>query len=181
MKKVLLLLAVFAVSIIPASAQLLGTPSPANVTITGVDETAGTSCLPGGQLHINVYGGNNWLCAGPTGITVTQGVASAPFTYVWTLLNGGGKGFNGGIGPAIASATTIAPTYSTQHITGTTAIVNITAPATISNNAKIVLIFDAVSSWTAAGNIKAASPTIVAGQAYEFVYDTGTSFWYPIF
>lgn len=187
MKKLIFALAALAVSLIPAWSQtVVGTPSQGTITLVATDPTAGAVCSPGGSIQINIYGGNNWLCSGPVGTVIINGAATSPFSYIWTLLGGSGKGFTPGIGTAIAAATTIAPVNSITHITGTTAIVNITNPGTIQNGAKIELIFDAIASWTAAGNIKVASSsiapggTIVAGQAYDFVWDATTALWYAV-
>lgn len=84
------------------------------------------------------------------------------------------------VGKAIASATTIAPQLGITHITGTTAIVNITVPpACPDTGCQITLIFDGVASWTAAGNIAVVSSTVVAKVAVIFVYDPVTALWYP--
>jgi hypothetical protein len=84
-------------------------------------------------------------------------------------------------GTAIASAATIAPTVQSVHITGTTAIVNITVPswcATASTMCRLTLIPDGLWTTTAAGNIAIAS-TAVVSKALILEYDPGTSKWYP--
>src|SRR5437870_11251881 len=82
------------------------------------------------------------------------------------------------IGPAIASAATIAPTYPVHHVTGTTAIVTITPPDAAFSG-EICLIADAIWTWTAAGNIGIAGTVTAAGKAVWFTYDPATAKWYP--
>lgn len=82
------------------------------------------------------------------------------------------------IGPAIASAATIAPTFPVHHVTGTAAIVTITPP-TADFQGEICLIADAIWTWTAAGNIGIAGTVTAAGKAVWFTYDPATSKWYP--
>jgi hypothetical protein len=84
-------------------------------------------------------------------------------------------------GTAIASASTIAPTAAVTHITGTTAIVTITAPSgcTVTGLAcTIKLIPDGLWTTTAAGNIAIAS-TAVVSKVLEMTYDQTTTKWYP--
>lgn len=81
--------------------------------------------------------------------------------------------------PTIASATTIAPTKPITFISGTTAVVTITAPSPISaGGGTITLIPTGAFTTTTAGNIAIAS-TAVVGKALIFFYDSGTSKWYP--
>jgi hypothetical protein len=82
------------------------------------------------------------------------------------------------IGPALASAATIAPTHGIHHVTGVVAIVNITLPAP-DFVGTIVLIADAIWTWTNAGNIAVAGTTTAAGRAFRFTYDPATAKWYP--
>jgi hypothetical protein len=81
--------------------------------------------------------------------------------------------------PTIASATTIAPTTPITFISGTTAIVTITAPAPISaGGGTIVFIPTGAFTWTAAGNI-AVLGTAVVNRALSLTYDVTTAKWYP--
>jgi hypothetical protein len=81
--------------------------------------------------------------------------------------------------PTIASATTIAPTKPITFISGTTAIVNITAPSPISaGGGTIILIPTGAFTWTAAGNI-AVLGTAVVNRALSLTYDVTTTKWYP--
>jgi hypothetical protein len=81
--------------------------------------------------------------------------------------------------PTIASATTIAPTKQITFISGTTAVVTITAPAPISaGGGTITLIPTGAFTWTAAGNI-AVLGTAVVNRALSLTYDVTTTKWYP--
>jgi hypothetical protein len=81
--------------------------------------------------------------------------------------------------PTIASATTIAPTKPITFISGTTAVVNITAPSPISaGGGTVILIPTGAFTWTAAGNI-AVSGTAVVNRALSLTYDVTTTKWYP--
>lgn len=82
------------------------------------------------------------------------------------------------IGPAIASAATIAPTHPVHHVTGTAAIATITPPDP-GFQGEICLIADAIWTWTAAGNIALAGTTTAANKAVYFTYDPSTAKWYP--
>jgi len=81
--------------------------------------------------------------------------------------------------PTIASATTIAPTAQITFISGTTAVVNITAAAPISTGGgTITLIPTGIFTWTTAGNIALAG-TAVVSRALTMTYDITTTKWYP--
>ena len=81
--------------------------------------------------------------------------------------------------PTIASAATIAPTKTITFISGTTAIVTITAPSLIATTGgQITLIPTGIFTTTAAGNIALAS-TAVVSKALIMTYDAGTAKWYP--
>lgn len=85
------------------------------------------------------------------------------------------------IGPAIASAGTIAPTAPVHHVTGTAAISFITPPDP-GFQGEICLIADAVWTWLAAGganSIGIAGTTTAAGKAVYFTFDPSTKLWYP--
>ena len=85
-----------------------------------------------------------------------------------------------GIGAAIPSASTIAPTYEAHHVTGTTAIVNITPPTTLASGfmGTFCAVPDGLWTTTAAGNIALAS-TAVVGKQLCWTYDPTTAKWYP--
>ena len=73
----------------------------------------------------------------------------------------------------------IAPIAPITFISGTTAIVTITAPSPISDGGgKITLIPTGVFTTTSADNIAIAS-TAVVGKALTMTYDSTTTKWYP--
>ena len=98
--------------------------------------------------------------------------------------NGADAAFGGLIGTSaaaatIASATTIAPTKSITFISGTAAVVTITAPTSFAAaGGSITLIPTAAFTWTTAGNIAVAG-TAVVSRALTMTYDSGTTKWYP--
>ncbi|SRR5258706_11054248 len=94
------------------------------------------------------------------------------------LFAGPGGQFADKVGPAIASAATIAPTKPIHHVTGVAAIVNITPPWE-GFSGPIELIADAIWTWTAAGNISVAGTVTAAGRSHRFTYDRKTAKWYP--
>ena len=90
-----------------------------------------------------------------------------------------GVNSTGQVAPTIASATTIAPTKQVTFISGTTAVVTITAPTGIATTGgQITLIPTDVFTTTAAGNIALAS-TAVVSKALIMTYDATTTKWYP--
>jgi hypothetical protein len=89
---------------------------------------------------------------------------------------------------AVASANApITPSGPLCHISGTTGpITGITRPVGFTGGS-LTLIFDGATSWAAGSsseNIVASSAavapggTVVAGTAYEFIWDEGTALWY---
>lgn len=81
--------------------------------------------------------------------------------------------------PTIASATTIAPTTQIAFVSGTTAVVTITAPSPISvGGGTITLIPTGAFTWTAAGNI-AVLGTAVVNRVLTMTFDVTTTKWYP--
>lgn len=85
------------------------------------------------------------------------------------------------IGPAIASAATIAPTTPIVHITGTTTITTITPPSRCGSSGVgclVRLIPDGLWSTGTTGNIAIAS-TAVVSRVLMMVYDPTTGKWYP--
>ena len=81
--------------------------------------------------------------------------------------------------PTIASATTIAPTTPIAFVSGTTAVVTITAPSPISaGGGAIALIPTGAFTWTTAGNIAVAG-TAVVSRTLTMTYDATTTKWYP--
>ena len=92
-----------------------------------------------------------------------------------------------GFSAAVASASTITATGYFFHVTGTTAVVTINPPAAGPSGgafpvdgSQINIVFDGACSFTAAGNIGAATTAaLVAGSLVTFTFDQSTSKWYP--
>lgn len=154
----------------PGVATFLGTPSSANLKAAVTDETGSGSLV---------------FATNPTLVTPILGTpASGDLTYctgspTFTNVKYSGLVAVTSAAPTIASATTIAPTKPITFISGTTAIVTITAPSPISDGGgSIVLIPTGVFTWTNAGNIAIAG-TAVVSKALTLVYDVTTAKWYP--
>jgi hypothetical protein len=84
------------------------------------------------------------------------------------------------VGANIASASTIAPTSSLTHITGTVTIQTITAPtnfAQTNGGGCLQLVADGAWATNTAGNINTAF-TATTGNVYLLCYDNGTTKWY---
>jgi hypothetical protein len=84
----------------------------------------------------------------------------------------------GNVAPTIASSATIAPTSLVSFVSGTTAIVTITAPWPVSTGGTIMLIPTGLWTTTTAGNIALAS-TAVVSRTLHMTWDSGTTKWYP--
>lgn len=86
------------------------------------------------------------------------------------------------VGPPIASANTIAPTYPIHQVTGAVTLKTITVPRADFSGGPLILISAAAATWTydATGNI-AVAPIAAprAGEALVLFYDPTTSKWYP--
>lgn len=92
---------------------------------------------------------------------------------------GASNTLSGGMGANLASAATITPTNAVHHVTGVTTVNTITAPAGISSGTALNLIADGANLQIGtAGNVN-DRVDLIAGQAVRFIYDTGTSKWYP--
>ena len=139
-------------------AAFLATPSSANLRTALTDETGTGSAV---------------FATTPTLVTPVIGAATG------TSLALSGFSAVSAAAPTIASATTIAPTTPIVFISGTAAVVNITAAAPISTGGgTITLIPTAAFTWTAAGNI-AVLGTAVVSRALTMTYDVTTTKWYP--
>jgi hypothetical protein len=139
-------------------ATFLATPSSANLRAALTDETGTGSAV---------------FATTPTLTTPVIGAATG------TSLALSGFSAVSAAAPTIASATTIAPTTPIVFISGTTAVVNITAAAPISTGGgTITLIPTGAFTWTAAGNI-AVLGTAVVNRALTMTYDATTTKWYP--
>ena len=84
------------------------------------------------------------------------------------------------IGQKLTAAATLAPSKMVHHVTGTTQVTTITPPH-VDFTGPLYLIADSVFSWTSTGgNIAAANATtVVAANAYGFLYDRVAAKWYP--
>ena len=151
-------------------ATFLATPSSANLISAVTDET-GTGSL----VFANTPTLITPILGTPTSGDLTNCTGSPTFTNV----KYSGLIATTAAAPTIASATTIAPTEPITFISGTAAIVTITAPSPISSGGgKITLIPTGVFTTTNAGNIAIAS-TAVVGKALTMTYDSTTTKWYP--
>ena len=162
-------------------ATFLGTPSSANLRTAVTDET-GTGSLVFATSPTLVTP----LLGTPTSGVITNctgsptlDISSCTGSPTLTNLKYSGLIATSAAAPTIASATTIAPTKPITFISGTTAVVTITAPSPISlGGGSIVLIPTGIFTWTTAGNIALAG-TAVVSKALTLVYDVTTTKWYP--
>jgi len=143
------------------------TQTVASTTITGTTAKS---------IDIGVNGASGSV----TNITLGSDTSGATGT---TLLNQNivkkGLVATAAAAPTIASATTIAPTTPIVFVSGTTNVVNITAPSPISlGGGQITIIPTGLFVTTAAGNIALAS-TAVVSKALIMTYDVTTAKWYP--
>jgi len=139
-------------------ATFLATPSSANLRTALTDETGTGSAV---------------FATTPTLVTPVIGAATVTSLVL--------SSFNAvsAAAPTVASATTIAPTTPVAFVSGTTAVVTITAPSPISaGGGTITLIPTGVFTWTTAGNIALAG-TAVVSKALTMTYDVTTTKWYP--
>jgi hypothetical protein len=139
-------------------AAFLATPSSANLRTALTDETGTGSA---------VFANTPTLVTPVLGAAIGTSLSLSSFSAVTAAA------------PTIASATTIAPTTPIVFISGTTAVVTITAAAPISTGGgTITLIPTGIFTWTTAGNIALAG-TAVVSKALTMTYDVTTTKWYP--
>jgi hypothetical protein len=151
-------------------ATFLGTPSSANLAAAVTGET-GTGSL--------VFATSPTLVTPVLGVPASGDLSNCTGSPTLTDLKYSGLVATTAAAPTIASATTIAPTKPITFISGTTAIVTITAPSPISvGGGSITLIPTGIFTWTTAGNIALAG-TAVVSKALTLVYDVTTAKWYP--
>ena len=151
-------------------ATFLGTPSSANLRAALTDETGTGSA---------VFATSPTLVTPVLGTPASGDLTSCTGSPTFTNVKYSGLVATTAAAPTIASATTIAPTASITIISGTAAIVTITAPTPISaGGGTITFIPTGAFTTTNAGNIAIAS-TAVVGRAITFTYDVTTVKWYP--
>jgi hypothetical protein len=151
-------------------ATFLGTPSSANLAAAVTGET-GTGAL--------VFATSPTLVTPVLGTPASGDLSNCTGSPTLTDLKYSGLVATTAAAPTIASATTIAPTKPITFISGTTAVVTITAPSPISlGGGSITFIPTGVFTWTTAGNIALAG-TAVVSKALTLVYDVTTTKWYP--
>ncbi len=81
----------------------------------------------------------------------------------------------------VAGAATNVATGALFHLTGTVAMVNLTAPTGFLGG-EITIVFDGSAAgltWTAAGNIAVAGTATTAASAVSFFFDPGSGKWHP--
>ena len=151
-------------------ATFLGTPSSANLRTAVTDET-GTGSL--------VFATSPTLVTPVLGVPASGDLSNCTGSPTFTNVKYSGLIATSAAAPTIASAATIAPTKPITFISGTAAVVTITAPSPISlGGGSIVLIPTGAFTWTTAGNI-AVLGTAVVSKALTLVYDVTTAKWYP--
>jgi hypothetical protein len=151
-------------------ATFLGTPSSANLAAAVTGET-GSGAL--------VFATSPTLVTPVLGTPASGDLSNCTGSPTFTNVKYSGLVATTAAAPTIASATTIAPTAPITFISGTTAVVTITAPSPISlGGGSIILIPTGAFTWTAAGNI-AVLGTAVVSKALTLVYDVTTAKWYP--
>ena len=124
------------------------------------------TCFQGSNSNLNYLGGN---------IPVTDPCLNSTFQVP------------GLVGSSVASSSTISLSvnaWGVQHVTGTTPIATINTPPNFPNGGGVYLIADGATPDTNAwlvstgGNVAGACQSLV-GHSYLFLYDGGTSLWYP--
>ena len=168
---------------------VLGTPASGTLTnCTGLPIATGVSGLGAG---ITTFLATPTSANLDAAVTDDTGAGSLVFSNSPTLVTpvlGAATGtslvlssFNAvsAAAPTVASAATIAPTTPITFISGTAAVVTITAPSPISaGGGAVVLIPTGAFTWTTAGNIAVAG-TAVVSRALTMTYDATTTKWYP--
>jgi hypothetical protein len=151
-------------------AAFLATPSSANLATAVTGET-GTGAL--------VFATSPTLVTPILGTPTSGVITNCTGSPTLTDLKYSGLIATTAAASTIASATTIAPTKPITIISGTTAIVTITAPSPISvGGGSIMFIPTGAFTWTTAGNIAVAG-TAVVSRTLTMTYDVTTTKWYP--
>jgi hypothetical protein len=151
-------------------AAFLATPSSANLATAVTGET-GTGAL--------VFATSPTLVTPVLGTPTSGVITNCTGSPTLTDLKYSGLVATTAAAPTIASAATVAPTKPITFISGTAAIVTITAPTPISaGGGTIIFIPTGAFTWTTAGNIAVAG-TAVVSRALSFTFDVTTTKWYP--
>lgn len=151
-------------------ATFLGSPTSGNLAAAVTNETGSGSL---------VFATSPTLVTPILGTPTSGDLSNCTGSPTFTNVSYSGLIATTAAAPTIASATTIAPTKPITFVSGTTAIVTITAPSPISTGGgSIVIIPTGVFTWTNAGNI-ALGGTAVVSKALTFTYDVTTTKWYP--
>lgn len=82
------------------------------------------------------------------------------------------------IGDDIVSAATITPTHDVHHLTGVITVQTINVPDP-DFCGRITLILDGNLDFSSTGGNIARTVNGVINVAFSFIYDPGTSKWYP--
>ena len=173
-------------SVVLSSGPVLTSPALGAATATSINGVAITST----SATLNLASGSTLQTANSYAIEFTAtGTTNVTLPTSGTLITGSsptittptisGVTATGTTAPTIASATTIAPSTPIAFVSGTTAIVTITAPSPISGTGgQITLIPTGLWSTTTGGNIALAT-TAVVSKALILSYDATTGKWYP--
>lgn len=89
--------------------------------------------------------------------------------------------FQGWSAPVAGGNTNVA-TGPYFHLTGTTIMKTLTAPAGVVEGGEVTIVFDgsgAGLTWDATGNIAVAGTATTAASAVTFVFDSGSGKWHP--
>lgn len=87
-----------------------------------------------------------------------------------------------GFSAPVAGANTNVATGAYFHLTGTTIMKTLTAPAGVVEGGEVTIVFDgsgAGLTWDATGNIAVAGTATTAASAVTFVFDQGSGKWHP--
>lgn len=174
-------------------AAFLATPSSANLATAVTGETGSGALVFATSPTLvtpvlgTVASGDISACTSTSMVMVTP-VLGTPTSGVLTNCTGSptftnikysGLVATTAAAPTIASAATIAPTAPITFISGTAAVVTITAPTPISaGGGAITFIPTGAFTWTTAGNIAVAG-TAVVNRTLTLTYDVTTTKWYP--
>lgn len=180
------------VTILFIDKELMGVASVSGTTVTignrGLQGTGQGAHASGAKVFL---GPPSYFGYGdPTGGCTSTSLIATPYLAtltgnLWSCSNSKWTSFGtiagkAVVGAVVASATTIAPTAPAFHVSGTTAVVNITVPAACPSLATCVLtlIPDGIFTTTTAGNIALAS-TAVVSKALIMTWDPVAAKWYP--